>query len=48
MWIAIVAYMVGMHNFYNGDSKTIDKMVDTEISPLQENGRGYDRFVERY
>lgn len=29
MWALIVAYMLGMHNFYRGEDKTADNIVIT-------------------
>ncbi|MEJ7643314.1 MAG: hypothetical protein WKF87_01850 [Chryseolinea sp.] len=39
MWALIVAYMLGLHNFYNGDNKTPDNIVITiEHHEAQEDG----------
>ncbi|MEP6738496.1 MAG: hypothetical protein ABJA70_23420 [Chryseolinea sp.] len=35
VWSFIVAYMVGMHNFYHGDQKTADDiMITTEVNEV--------------
>lgn len=55
LWSLIVAYMVGLHNFYYGDDKSPDDiMIRTEINEVQENNRLDDppadsppKFVDR-
>jgi hypothetical protein len=38
-WGLIVAYMLGMHNFYHGDQKSPDDIViTTEQNEAQEDG----------
>jgi hypothetical protein len=37
-WAFIVAFMVGIHNFYKGEDKSPDNMVKTEINEGQEDG----------
>lgn len=38
-WALIVAYMLGIHNFYNGEHKTPDDILITiEHNEVQENG----------
>ena len=42
-WGLIVAYMVGLHNFYHGDNKSPDDIViTTEQNEAQENGAPKD------
>jgi hypothetical protein len=42
-WGLIVAYMVGLHNFYHGDNKSPDDIViTTEQNEAQENGTPKD------
>jgi len=39
LWAIIVAYMLGIHNFYKGEDKTTDDIVITiELNEAQENG----------
>ena len=39
MWAIVVAYMLGMHNFYTGEDKKSDDIVITiEYNEVQENG----------
>jgi len=39
MWAIIVAYMLGIHNFYRGEEKTADDIIITiEVKEMQENG----------
>ena len=39
IWAIIVAYMLGMHNFYKEENKTPDDIVITiEYNEVQENG----------
>lgn len=43
MWAFIVAYMLGMHNFYKGENKTPDDIVITiEHNEVQEDGAPKD------
>jgi hypothetical protein len=43
LWALIVAYMLGMHNFYKGEDKTTDDIVITiEQSGVQENSTPND------
>jgi hypothetical protein len=43
LWVLIVAYMLGMHNFYKGEDKTTDDIVITiEQSGVQENSTPND------
>ena len=43
IWAIIVAYMLGMHNFYKGEDKTPDDIVITiELNEVQENGSPKD------
>lgn len=43
MWALIVAYMLGMHNFYKGEEKTADDIVITiEFSEAQNEGSPKD------
>ena len=43
LWALIVAYMLGMHNFYTGDNKTTDDIAITiEYNVGQENERMND------
>ena len=38
LWAIIVAYMLGMHNFYTGDHKTVDNIgITIEYREVQEN-----------
>ena len=42
-WGLIVAYMLGLHNFYHGDTKSPDDIViTTEQNEAQENGTPKD------
>ena len=41
-WAVIVAFMVGIHNFYKGEDKSPDNIVKTEINEAQENGAPQD------
>ena len=39
IWAMIVAYMLGMHNFYTGENKSSDDILITiEHIEVQENG----------
>ena len=43
LWAIIVAYMLGMHNFYKGEDKTTDDIVITiELNEVQEDGTPKD------
>ncbi|HTF20271.1 MAG TPA: hypothetical protein VK658_19505 [Chryseolinea sp.] len=43
LWALIVAYMLGLHNFYNGDDKSPDNIaITTEQNEAQENGTPKD------
>ena len=43
VWALIVAYMVGIHNFYKGEDKTSDDIVITiERNEVQEDGAPKD------
>ena len=43
LWAIIVAYMLGMHNFYKGEDKTTEDIVITvEVNEAQENGAPKD------
>ena len=43
IWAMIVAYMLGMHNFYKGEDKTTDDIVITiEHNEVQEDGTPKD------
>ncbi len=43
LWALIVAYMLGMHNFYTGENKTPEDIIITiEYNEVQENERMYD------
>lgn len=43
IWAIIVAYMLGMHNFYRGEEKTADDIVITvEVKEMQEDGSPKD------
>lgn len=43
IWALIVAYMLGMHNFYKGEDKTPDDITITiELNEVQENGSPKD------
>jgi hypothetical protein len=43
LWAIIVAYMLGMHNFYKGEDKTTDDIVITiELNEAQEDGTPKD------
>jgi len=40
LWSLIVAYMVGLHNFYYGDNKSADDiMIRAEMNEVQESNR---------
>ena len=40
IWSLIVAYMVGLHNFYHGDNKGADDIaIKVEVNEAQENNR---------
>jgi hypothetical protein len=41
-WAIIVSFMIGIHNFYKGEDKTMDNIVKTEINEAQENGAPVD------
>jgi hypothetical protein len=39
IWAMIVAYMLGMHNFYTGENKTRDDIsIKIEYNQVQEEG----------
>lgn len=43
LWAIIVAYMLGMHNFYKGEDKTTEEIVITiEMVEAQESGAPKD------
>lgn len=43
IWAIIVAYMLGMHNFYKGEDKTADNIVITiEHNEVHEDGTPKD------
>jgi hypothetical protein len=43
IWAIIVAYMLGIHNFYKGEDKTSDNIVITiELDGVQEDGEPKD------
>jgi hypothetical protein len=43
LWSLIVAYMLGMHNFYYGDNKTRDDSIITvEVKEDQKSGAPKD------
>ena len=43
IWAIIVAYMLGMHNFYKGEEKTADNIIITvEVKEMQEDGSPKD------
>ena len=43
LWSFIVAYMLGLHNFYYGDDKTADNIaITTEVKEGQESGSPKD------
>ena len=43
LWAIIVAYMLGMHNFYKGEEKTTEDIVITiELNETRENGAPKD------
>ena len=43
LWAMIVAYMLGIHNFYKGEDKTTDDIVITiELNEVQEDGTPKD------
>ncbi len=43
LWAIIVAYMLGMHNFYTGEDKTADNIaIKTEYNEVQEKGTPND------
>lgn len=43
LWAIIVAYMLGMHNFYHGDQKTPDNILITiEYNQVEEDGSPKD------
>jgi hypothetical protein len=45
LWAIIVAYMLGLHNFYRGDDKTPDNMViKIEHQEREEEGKLKDGF----
>lgn len=38
LWAFIIAYMLGMHNFYTGEDKTIDNIgITVEYHEVQKN-----------
>ena len=40
IWSLIVAYMIGLHNFYHGDNKSADDIaIKVEVNEAQENNR---------
>lgn len=39
LWAIMVAYMVGIHNFYKGEDKTTDNIgITIELNEAQEDG----------
>ena len=38
LWSIILAYMLGIHNFYKGEDKTPDHIITHEIRADQEDG----------
>jgi len=43
MWAILVAYMLGMHNFYKGEEKTPDDIVITiEYTEVEKEGAPKD------
>ena len=43
IWAMIVAYMLGIHNFYKGEDKTTDNIIITiEQNEVQEDGTPKD------
>ena len=43
LWAIIIAYMLGMHNFYKGEDKTTEDIIITiEVNEAQENGAPKD------
>jgi len=42
LWAIIVAYMLGIHNFYKGEDKTPDNIVTIELNEAQSNGDSKD------
>ena len=43
IWALIVAYMLGIHNFYKGEEKTPDDIVITiELNEVQQDGAPKD------
>lgn len=43
LWSFIVAYMLGMHNFYYGDNKAADdSAIKSEVNQEQESGSPKD------
>ncbi len=48
LWAIIVAYMLGMHNFYKGEDKTTEDIVVTiEHNEAQENGSPVPKRLAR-
>lgn len=41
-WAIIVAYMLGIHNFYKGEDKTPDNIVTIELNEVQADGAPKD------
>ena len=37
LWAIIVAYMLGIHNFYKGEEKSQENIVTIELNEEQEN-----------
>jgi hypothetical protein len=42
LWAIIVAYMLGMHNFYKEDKTTEDRVITIELNETRENGAPKD------
>ena len=43
IWSFVVAYMLGIHNFYYGDDRTADESINTiEVRQEQESGTPKD------
>jgi hypothetical protein len=37
IWAIVVAYMLGLHNFYKGEDKAPDNIVTIELNEVQED-----------
>ncbi len=42
VWAILVAYMLGIHNFYKGEDKTPDNIVTIEYNEVQEDAAPKD------